>query len=91
VRDADTLLRRIRSDRVHAGYRLNRREYLHRACCDVADLLVEVGSWLMQWPTAMATLAVATEGAHLHEGVLEFSYSPELQKHVGWSSNYETS
>jgi hypothetical protein len=65
VRDADTLLRRIRLDRVHAGYHQNCCEYLHRACCDVVDLLVEVGSWLTQWPASMAVLAVAAEGAHL--------------------------
>jgi hypothetical protein len=82
VRDAGTLLRRIWRDRVRAGYHPNRCEYLHRACCDVADLLMEVGSWLTQWPASMAVLAVAAEGAHLLEGILEFSYSPELLKHV---------
>jgi hypothetical protein len=31
---------------------------------------------------ALAALLVAAEGAYLHTGILEFSYSPELPKHV---------
>jgi hypothetical protein len=64
-----------------------REKGLHRACCDVADLLVEVNSWLTQWPAAMAALAVAAEGAHLHEGILKFS--AELPKHVSSMFTFE--
>jgi hypothetical protein len=58
-------------------FKLSRRDYLHRACCDVSDLLNEVSSWLTRWPAVMAV-----EGAHLYEGILDFSYSPELAKLV---------
>jgi hypothetical protein len=35
------ILHSMWTKRVRAGYR---RKYLHRACCDVADLLNEIGS-----------------------------------------------
>ncbi len=53
-------------------------EYLHRACCDVSDLITEIESWLTRWPQVMAVLAVAAEGAHLHPGIMEFYFSREL-------------
>jgi hypothetical protein len=89
VRDADLILRRMRTKRVRAGYRPCRQDYLHRACCDVADLLKEVGSWLTRWPQAMAALAVGAAGAHLHPGILDFSYSPELPEHVSHLFTFE--
>ena len=51
MRDADSILR---TKRVHDGYRPVRREYLHRACCDVADLLNEIGK--------LAPLVAASDG-----------------------------
>jgi hypothetical protein len=64
------ILRSMRTKRVRAGYK---REYLHRTCCDVADLLNEIGRWPTWWQQVMAALAVAAEGAHLHPGIMEFS------------------
>jgi hypothetical protein len=55
MRDADRILRRMRTKRVRDRYRLMRREYLHRACCDVAELLKEIGT---RWLQVMAALAL---------------------------------
>ncbi len=88
MRDVDRNLRHMRTKRVRAWYRPVRREYLHLACCDVADLLKEIGSWLTRWPQVMAALAVAAEGAHLHPGILDF-YLPELPKLVSHLFTFE--
>jgi hypothetical protein len=80
VRDANRFLRRIRYKRMQAGFHPDHRECLHRACCDVTDLLEEVQAWAMRWPMVLAAMLVAAEGAFLHPGILEFSYSPELPK-----------
>ncbi len=37
----------------------------------------------------IASLAVAAEGAHLHPDILDFSYSPELAKHVSSLFTFE--
>ncbi len=63
---------------MHAGYRPQHKEYLHRTCCDVSKLIIEIESWLARWPQVMVLLAVAAEGAHLHPGIMEFYYSSEL-------------
>ena len=70
----------MRYKRMQAGFHPDHREYLHRACCDVTDLLEEVQAWAMRWPMVLAAMLVAAEGAFLHPGILEFSYSPELLK-----------
>ncbi len=82
MRDANTILLRLCFNRVCSGYCPCQQEYLHHACCDVSDLLKEISSWLTQWPAVMAALAVAAEGTHLHKGILDFSYAPNLAKHV---------
>jgi hypothetical protein len=82
VTNASRFLRRIRYKWMRPGFHSDLREYLHRACCDVSDLLEEIQGWPTWWPMALAALMVAAEGAHLHPGILEFSYSPELPKHV---------
>jgi hypothetical protein len=89
MRDADRMLYRLRASRVRDGFRPARREYLHRACCDVSDLLDEVKGWLTRWPDAMAALAIAAEGAHLHPDILEFTYSRELPKMVSALFSFE--
>jgi hypothetical protein len=71
------------------GYRPERREYLHSACCDVSDLITEIESWLMRWPQVMTVLAVAAEGAHLHPGIMKFYYSSKLPKHVSSLFTFE--
>ncbi len=71
---------------MRAGYRPQRSEYLHRACCDVSDLITEIESWLMRWPLVMA---VAAEGAQLHPGIMELYYSSELPKHVSSLFTFE--
>jgi hypothetical protein len=89
MRDADHMLCRVRTSRVRDRFCPARREYLHRACCDVSDLLDEVKGWLTRWPDAMAALAIAAEGAHLHPDILEFSYSRELPKMVSALFSFE--
>jgi hypothetical protein len=86
MRDTNTNLRQLRFDRVRSGYNPCMQDYLHCTCCDVSDLLKEINSWLSQWPAAM----VATEGAHLHEGILDFSYALDLAKHVCRLFTFET-
>jgi hypothetical protein len=44
MRDMDRVLRRMRAKRLCAGYRPQRRESLHGACCDVADILTVIGT-----------------------------------------------
>jgi hypothetical protein len=82
MRDVDRNLRHMRTMRVRAGYRPVRWEYLHCTCCEVADLLNKIGRWLTRWPQVMVALAVAAVGAHLNHGIMDFSYLPELPKHV---------
>jgi hypothetical protein len=81
MEDAARIL--VRHRRVRAGYRPNREEYLHQACCDVSDLHDEVRGWLTQWPVAAATFQVAAAAAHLHPAAADFSYAPQLQELVG--------
>ncbi len=87
--DADRMLCRVRTSRVRDGFRPARRENLHRACCDVSDLLDKVKGWLTRWPDAMAALAISAEGAHPHPYILEFSYSRELPKMVSALFSFE--
>ncbi len=89
MRDADRMLCRVRTSRVRDRFRPARREYLHRACCDVSDLLNEVKGWLTRWPDEMAALAIAAEGAHPHPYILEFSYCRELPKMVSALFSFE--
>ena len=83
MEDAARILVRVHHRRVMAGYRPNRMEYLHQACCDVSDILDEVRGWLTQWPVAAATFQVAAAAAHLHPAAADFSYAPQLQELVG--------
>jgi hypothetical protein len=71
---------------VHAGYRPQRREYLHCACFDISGPITEIETWLTRWPQVMA---VAAEGAHLHPGIMEFYYSSELPNHVSSLFTFE--
>jgi hypothetical protein len=82
MHNSNTILHQLRFDRIRSGYHPCRRDYLHRGCCNVSDLLKEIRSWLSQWPAVMAALVVAAEGTHLHEGILNFRYALDLAKHV---------
>jgi hypothetical protein len=86
---AARLLTRMRTRRVRSGYRVNRQEYLTRACLDVSDLLVEVKNWGCQWPCALAAFLVSEAGAFLHPEILTFTFVPELPKLTGSLFIYE--
>jgi hypothetical protein len=78
--DTARILARVRVRRVRAGYRPDRTAYLHRACCDVGELVQEVTRWGRSWPTALAVLRVAAERAWLHPEAAQFSFVPPLAK-----------
>jgi hypothetical protein len=78
--DAAHILARVRVRRVRAGYRPDRVAYLHRACCDVGELVQEVQRWGRSWPTALAVFRVAAERAWLHPEAAQFTFIPHLAK-----------
>jgi hypothetical protein len=78
--EAARILARVRVRRVRAGYRPDRSEYLHRACCDVGELIAEVERWEVQWPAALAVIRASAEGAWLHPAATEFTHVPNMTK-----------
>ncbi len=74
--DAARILARVRVRRVYAGYRPDRFTYLHRACCDVVELVQEIKGWGHSWPVALAALRVSAEHAWLHPEAGQFTCIP---------------
>jgi hypothetical protein len=79
--DTARFLARVRVRQVRAGYRPDCVAYLHRACCDVGELVQEIQQqWGGSWPVARAALQMAAKCAWLHPEAGQFTYFPHLAK-----------
>jgi hypothetical protein len=78
--DAARILARVRVRRVRAGYWPNRVTYLHRACCDVGELVQEVQRWGRSWPITLVVFWAVAERAWLHPEAAQFTFVPHLAK-----------